>query len=209
MNLQGEHDLVVVRTFEGADAFFGFKRGLNQQLDSWQEKVKDRLSNLSMFRRFDLSAQGTSHLAFYSDLPYAATDIMLTIKNCPAEGAKALCLWLNSTPNIVQTLVERIETRGTFMETPVFVSERLLVPNLLQMGPQATRAFIQTFDRVSAVEFPSLLDQLNNHFGPRVEMDMTVLQALGFPKQGLREFVRKLQRQCLDEILKLKDLMGG
>jgi hypothetical protein len=210
MDVSQEFDRVVVKSFSGADRFFGVSRDqYGQDLINWERKVIDRLSNLCIFRRFDLSANGTSHLAFYGKELYAATDIMLTIKGVSDENAKLLTLWLNSSLNILQVLFERIETRGSYIETPVFVCERLLVPDFEQITPEIKTKLLGLFDSLREVEFPSIIEQLNSYNALRIQIDMAFLNALGFPRADLRERVRKLQSQLLNEILKLKDLMRG
>jgi hypothetical protein len=40
---------------------------------------------------------------------------MYTFKEIPEDDAKVLTLWLNSTMNMVQMFLDRIETRGAFI----------------------------------------------------------------------------------------------
>jgi hypothetical protein len=81
----------------------------------WKNKFDKTKSYLILSRRVDLSAPGTSAIAFYSDNPAVGIDLW-GIQNVQKDYAKILALWLNSTLNLLQILILRTETRGAWIK---------------------------------------------------------------------------------------------
>ncbi|MEM3673754.1 MAG: hypothetical protein QW468_06010, partial [Candidatus Bathyarchaeia archaeon] len=82
----------------------------------------------------DISAVGSSMMAFYSFIPLAPPGISWSIKVPSSEDAKILALWFNSTVNILQTLINRKETRGAFLQIDEYTLETFNVVNPIKLS---------------------------------------------------------------------------
>jgi hypothetical protein len=203
-------DYILVKSFDGMDAFF--PRAVTKarrDLRKWEQKVRDRLSNLSLFRRFNISAKGTHHLAFYSKVPYAATDINLTVNGLSHEDARVVTMWYDSSFNILQILLERVETEGAFLETPVFVCEELSVLDSAKISKDAKDGLLDLFDSTADEPQESILTQLQENAAWRTRLDLAVASALGFPREEAESLVMTLHSKLANEIEVLQKLMAG
>jgi len=200
-------DYVVVNEFPEADGFFGKKT--TKLLSEWKKQVEDRSSFIALARRFDISASGTKLLAFYSSKLMAPTEVMSLITNLPEEEAKILTLWVNSTPHILQAVVERIETRGAYMELPEWAMKHILVLDPSKLSKIEKKELVAIFDKISKNDFPSLMEQLKVSFHLRVEIDRAVLGVLGFGDDEINRLLDYLYPALANEIQQLKTLMQG
>lgn len=208
VNIQEVMDYVVVGRFHNDDRFFRtMSSRIENDLQKWKEKVEDRLTPLSLFRRFDISAVGTRHLAFFSKIPYAATDINLTVKGLDEEEAKLIAAWYDSSFNILQILLERVETRGAFLEVPVFVSEELSVIDPSKIERTARKKILDVFDEIGENPQESILTQLKESKAWRTKLDMAIAEGLGISSLLDEEGIVDLQLRIANEIDILKKLM--
>ena len=208
MNIADIHDFVLVESFQNVDAFFprNVTRAV-RDLSKWRTKVQHRLSNLSIYRRYDISSPNTCYVAFYSDVPYAATDILLSVTNLGQEEAKIFALWYNSTFNILQILLERVETRGAYIEVPVFVAEKLRVLDAGNLSPTQRKTLTSVFDEICRIPQQSITRQLIEHHSERMKMDLAIARVLGLEDNETRTYVQLLQTQVGNEIEGLKHMM--
>jgi len=172
----------------------------------WQKLVKK--ANLLLSRRFDLSAPGTKHLAFFASIPTFGID-MWDISGFNEEDTKIMTIWLNSTVYILQMLINRTETRGAWMKLHKYQIGNSMTPNLRLLTPQERKSLIDIFEKVKKVEFPSILEQLKNRYPLRVEIDRAVLKVLGFDGAEINSILVYLYPALAKEIEKLKTLMEG
>ena len=172
---------------------------------TWKNYVQRRLTNLAIVRRADVSASGTCSLAFYSDVPMAPPGVAWAIKVKHKDDAKLLCLWFNSTLNLIQLLYNRKETRGAFIQLDEYVLNENLVPTLEALRSNKEE-LLRIFNEVRRTDFPSLLQQLETHFDPRMVIDRGILKALGAKKA---HELPKVYDALAEEIQLLKQMMVG
>jgi len=204
-------DFIVLRDFPDLPKFLelfkGKERGLSF-MSMWERHVTGMLGNLAFMRRFNISAQGSKLMAFYSSSLMAPLGLMWSIK-APLEDAKFLSLWLNSTPNMLQVLRDRKETEGAFMQIDEYTLNDLMILNPMALSHEEKQHLSKLFEKIRNQEFPSILHQLKNRFPPRTELDFAVLRVLGFGDVEINRILDYLYPALANEIQQLKTLMQG
>lgn len=211
IDLSEELDFVLVDSFKGLEDYFMDKntKGIVQQMPNWRKYIEERLSKLAVAFRFDISAKGTSLFAWYSSRPMAGCGVVWNIEGLSEEHAKILSLWFNSTAYALQIYLDRVETRGAWMQLHKYVMDDLLVVHPLRLSKSQKKAILKTFEEVKDVEFPSFLKQLKDKFAARVAIDKTVLKVLGFSDDEISRILDELYPALATEIEQLKTLMAG
>lgn len=230
MNQTAVQEYVLFRPFASVDRFTELSDVEDVDWHQWSDYVKSRMSHLAVGARFDISSSGTGILAFYSDEERAWSRATTTVVKCDdIEEAKVLAVWYNSIFNIVQLMVKRKETRGAWMEVNKFVLVDFLVPEVAKLGTKKKR-LLDAFGKLSGKKMPSLVEQLalntqksvfaekelgvvlsafkiddiiGQGFGPRMELDEAVAEAL-----SIEVDLRTIYGKTLYEIAKLKRMMA-
>lgn len=210
MDITGSEDFVITNHFADMEKYFvkAWDKKKPKFWGVWRKYVEERLCNVCIVRRMDISAVGTCVLAIYSDTPYATGGMAWGVK-IQKEHSKYLALWFNSTLNILQLLYYRKETRGAFLQMDEYVMEDMLVPDFTLLSAEEKKELNALFERTREVKFPSLLEQLSNHFAVRKDIDMTFMKILGVHEKDLDSKLDKLYDLLAEEILLLKQLMTG
>jgi len=204
----------------------------------WQEYLKSRSSNLSLVDRFDLTAPGTCLLSYYSYPERVWARIPAVIRGLSDDDAKLLCLWFNSTLGLVEVIVERMETRGGYMQLHKFIMKDFPVPDLRSLSRETKNGLIKLFDALRFHEFPSIIEQfamltdpskldsellnrlrqsfgeellavLGRGFPTRREIDRAILKALDWSEHEIEHTLNWLYSTVLKEVLVLKEIMEG
>ncbi|KXA94167.1 hypothetical protein AKJ65_05175 [candidate division MSBL1 archaeon SCGC-AAA259E19] len=240
IDISNQKEFVVRTSFPKIKKFLSWSKGKSEEdietsfLDGWNKYVSDRTSNLSIARRFDLSAKGTGLFSFFSDVPRAPPGVMWSIPGIKEEYAKILSIWINSTINALQIFLERVETRGTWMQIHKYVLNELSCLSPSKISQKDSECIKQVFQEIKEVKFPPFWKQLvmncekedfseeeigkidgvfedfksslGKDFKPRRKMDKAILSALGM--ENKKEFLRKLYPGLLKEIATLKKMMS-
>lgn len=201
-------DYVLIDSFREEEDYF--KHSLSavrpEKWETWQKFVKDRMCNLALVRRTDISARRTHALAFFSSNLIAPSGLAWAVKT-EDESARILCLWFNSTLNVLQLLLERKETRGAFLQLDEYVLEELKAPDLTKLSDSEIDQLLNVFEKVRDVELPSILDQLKRKNPYRQAIDRAWLEILGYEGDA-DELLDGLYESLADEIELLKRLMA-
>jgi len=210
MDITNELDYIVVDNFFKDNHFFLDKYGnVKKEISSWKTDVENRQANIVINRRFDISAPGTSCISFYSEELMTPTKLLFAIKNVEKSDAKIINLWLNSSMNLLQVLLERAETRGAFLELSGYILDNILILNPSKLLEKNKRNLIKLFEQVKDTEFTSLLKQLENNHTVRKKIDKGILSVLGFSEKEIEDLLKYLYKALYQEIRILKSLMGG
>jgi hypothetical protein len=102
-------------------------------------------------------------------------------------------------------LYNRKETRGAFIQLDEYVLNENLVPTLETLRSNKEE-LLRIFNEVRRTDFPSLLQQLETHFDPRMVIDRGILKALGAKKA---HELPKVYDALAEEIQLLKQMMVG
>ncbi|AFU59198.1 putative N-6 DNA methylase family [Candidatus Nitrososphaera gargensis Ga9.2] len=202
-------DFVVIDKFEDIDSFFGHQFKSFAKLDKWRRYVESRVANLTVNRRFNISAPGTNLLSFFTSEDATPAKIMWCIQNIRINDAKILCLWFNSTINIIQVLAQRSETEGAFLELSEYMLAEFSVLDPSKLREAEREELIKVFDEIKKSELPSILEQLKNEHPARQKIDRTILKVLGFNGRQIDEILAYLYPALTKEITRLKSLMGA
>lgn len=132
-----------------------------------------------------------------------------SLKNIDDEEAKILTLWFNSTLNLLQIYLQRIETRGAWMEINKEMINNFVLPNLTLIDINQKRNLLALFEESKKIKFPSIMDQLKNNFSTRIKIDKEILKMLGFEEKQADNLIGDLYPELYQEINRLKELMAG
>ncbi len=210
---------------------------LNDHLVKWLRKYEQNKCNLAIARRLDLGASGTSHLAFYSENDFVPTDhfwaaklVENSLRNWqPTDTVsslhslmKLITLWFNSVFGILQYLILRMESRGTWMVFHQHSHHNFFVPNITKLKKEDVVLLVEFFDQHAHEDWPSIVDQLQGNFPLRIKLDSLWMQALpeierkmkdilGFPPSAAKvtrdDLLNHLYSLILDEMQSLKEMM--
>jgi len=209
LDLSETLDLMVIEPFEGYNILFEDKTNLEESLRLWSRYAKSRKTTLVFIRRFNLSAPRTILFAHYSPYSFAASKMMYCFKDIAESDAKILTLWFNTTLNVLQVFLDRIETEGAFISLPKYSLLDIYVLNPSRLSKKQKEAILRLYDKIKLTEFPSLLNQLKDKFPARVEMDKLMLNVLGFSDDEINRILDSLYPALANEIEQLKTLMAG
>jgi hypothetical protein len=204
INITNDLDYILISDFDNAQRIIKDVKILN----GWKDYVRQRLANVLLSRRLDISAVGTKAIAFYSSIPMVGAH-MWSIKGTNEENAKLLTLWLNSTLNLLSMLLYRTETRGAWMVIHSYAMGTYLVLNPEKLTEDERKILLNTFEKIQDISFPCVLEQLRGRFWARVEIDRAILKVLGFNEQETNQILDYLYPALTREIEQLKTLMQG
>jgi len=154
----------------------------------------------------DLAAPGTHFLAVVSPVLIPPTWSFWSLKTDSLDDARLLALWWNSSLNLVQLMENRTEVRGSWMGWLRNTLHQLLVLNPKALSPEIRRDLLEVYNRWKSIRFPSLLDQLKEHFEGRLEVDRAIAKALGSSAEGLG--IPALYDRLASRLEALRNLMG-
>lgn len=174
-------------------------RGISNDVDR-------RTGNVFIVRRLNLSAPHTHALAYYSSKPAAPTKLLWSLQ-MKEENAKILTLYLNSTINLLQSILMRAETEGAFMDFSEYILDEFLVVNPNKLTLSERRYLLRVFDKVGRIELPSLLEQLEQKHNARVMIDKAWLKVLRY-NGNVDELLDNLYSSLANEINSLKRIMS-
>ncbi|MFX1251435.1 MAG: class I SAM-dependent DNA methyltransferase [Promethearchaeota archaeon] len=126
--------------------------------DKWHSFLDKGTSYLGFVDRLNISAPGSSLFAWYSAVPRAWARIPASIGGLTKFESKFLCLWFNSTFNIIQYLYERNETQGAWIQLHKYIIEDFRVPKI-ELTTKHKSEVEQLFNELGQIEFPSILEQ--------------------------------------------------
>lgn len=208
-------DYLVVRKFDDFDDFIAASALADEKMRNnvktslregeWEKFVRKNSARLFGFYRGDITASGTSLMAVRSDEPAFAGSGGSWVFYAPQKHDKLTQLWLNSSIAFYHILRDRKETRGGFVELDKYVF--LNMPYPLQEKTDSKKVDLLEKE-LSAVEFPSLLEQFQNNFAPRRRLDLFFLETAGAEKEEAEKFLDLLYETLAKELLRLKGVMG-
>jgi methylase of polypeptide subunit release factors len=203
-------DYIVIEPFEGIERFLPSKSVNNflSHSQSWKKYVRSRFGMFLISRRFDISAAGTCLLAYYSSEATTGQNLW-SLKGIGEDEAKILTLWFNSTLNLLQVYLQRMETRGAWMEINDGMINDFLLLDVGSLNKKEKKYLLDMFDRMKNLELPSIHEQLKTKFASRKELDTMLLQLLGYSSEEADQLLGYLYPALANEIEKLKTLMEG
>ena len=183
IDVSDEVDYAVVSRFNGDQQFFIkslVEKGnnLSNYVKKWRNYLESRKTNLTVSRRFDVSAPNTMAMAFYSDNSVSPCKMLWAIQGLNNDDSKILSLWFNSTINLSQILLRRAETRGAFMGLDRYILQKFFVLDPAVLTQHQKNQLINVFDKNAKTKLPSIIEQLRTKNPVRKEIDIALLQSL-------------------------------
>lgn len=211
IDISDELDYLVAEDFSGVSDFISL--GLGKKISAsffrrWKKYVDSLLGNLFLACHVDVSASGTSALAYYTSSPTLVQRNMWSIE-VPNQTARILSLWLNSTIGLLQILLSRKETRGAYIRLDAGDIKKYIIPAMENLSKKEFDSLLQLFNEVRDVRLPSILEQLKGKHPTRIKIDKAILQILGFNEKETDQILNHLYLALADEIERLKTLMEG
>jgi len=211
LDISKELDFVISDTFPDVREFLRLSLGREidlRILENWNRYATSLLGNLLLANHVDVSAPGTSVLAYYSSGLTLIPRSMWSV-NIPDKATKILTLWLNSTFGLLQTLWLRRETRGAYIWLVASTIRKFLIPDIDELNEQDIEDLLNIFDKCKGIQFPSILEQLKTKFPARLTIDKAILGVLGFGDDEINRLLDYLYPALAKEIQQLKTLMQG
>ncbi len=201
-----EHDYVVVETFPGIERFLPNRRleMIGSALDRWKRYIRRRLASLLIGFRYSPIAPGLRHVSFYSATPLVPYGTVWSVPGGGPKLHKITVLWMNSTLNLSQILVTKIQDIWIDVNKYALLDFLTLDPRTL--SEEERDALLNLFDRTARVEFPSVWEQIEERFQYRVEIDRTILEVLGFSAREAQDLLEDLYDAMCNEFEALKRL---
>ncbi|HPP77793.1 N-6 DNA methylase, partial [Methanospirillum sp.] len=198
-------DYIITTSWSKGD-FRKFQESLGKQfqsklLDKIKRNVDNRLGNLYIVRRFNISAPNTFALAYYSSILAAPTKLLYSV-NLPDSDAIILTSYFNSVFNLLQVLIERVETEGAFLELSEYVLDDFMIPNLSELSESEKILIIENFKNIGNKPLESIYEQLKHGREYRIQLDEIWKTILGIDVD-----LNSLYRCIIKEINLLKNIM--
>jgi hypothetical protein len=211
LNITETSDFIVTDDFASSDEFFEDKK-LKQRFKtsrrSWKAYLKRRQGSVFVARKFDLSAPGTRLVSFYSSVLLVPGEFWL-LRNLSSDFSKIMCLWFNSTPNLVQMFLNRTETRGAWMKTDISTLRENYVLDPRTLESTEKNELLDTFNSIATHAFPNITEQLRTVYHARKKIDTAVLKSIGFDENEVENILSYLYPALHGEIEQLKAMMKG
>ena len=236
MNVTPLEEFVVKERFDGFERFSQLSGVRSVQWTRWQDYLSSRTSNLAIADRLDVSAPGTRLLSYVDEKSRVWARIPASVSGISIDDAKILCLWFNSTFGVLEAIVERMPTRGAYLQLHAFILKTMPVIDPRRLPSETRMKLLAVYGELCNVEFPSLREQfarlvsdvdaalrsrvksdfpddaaihMGEGFYPREHLDKTILECLGFGSDAIRETMSWIYRATLETILMLYELMEG
>ncbi|MHA1300356.1 MAG: HsdM family class I SAM-dependent methyltransferase [Candidatus Helarchaeota archaeon] len=190
-----ELDYIIYKNFKEFDEIKNLIGISNVDLSYIEKKGLERSAHIFIIRRFGFS-EGTKLICFYSREKLIPSKNFYLIKTDP-ETAKILTLWFNSSFSIIQLLLTRRETGGTWGE---LVQEDLLQFYIPKLNNEEKKELLKIFNEVENLEFPSITKQFENCFKGREIIDRAFLKIFGFAKNEIDDTLKSLYSNVAKEL---------
>ncbi len=86
------------------------------------------------------------------------------------------------------------------MELNEYTLSSPMIPDLPKIPPSSVTKVLTKYEQISSIPLPSLLRQIEERFGPRVELDEAVLEALGNTPEEAGRILDSLYEVITNEI---------
>jgi predicted RNA methylase len=205
MNVTYSHDFLIMDNFENFQDLMHLSKWKGKF--NWKEvrkRMEGRATHVAILHRIGFSSKNTHFVSCFSENQFYTTHAFNVFPNKSKEESKLLCLFFNSIVGFSQILTLMKETTGQYTEFMQSDLEEIKVLKLEALS-QTEKSTIETvWNKVSSVEFPSILDQLEKRFWARVELDKAVLKVLGFSEKEIEEWLPKLYDAIVEELKSMK-----
>lgn len=179
MDVSGAEDFIAIAPYPAFSrvAQLASWRG-SMDWDTVEREARSKLTQLAIPRKFNFYSPNFHLFGFYDDSPYTPFDFLKGVRVDNPGDARILCLFFNSIAFISQAFAYREETQVRFPELREEDLGLLQILDVSRLSAENRSSLLKLFDRLRRVEFPSLTDQLELKYEPRVALDREILRLL-------------------------------
>lgn len=178
----------------------------------WDKHLNQNLieeeTHLVIPRKIRLNSPNMYVISIYSDIDYKCVGPSLWyITALNKEEAKIQCLFFNSIINILQILLYKSESLGSgYFEIMKSDWNLFVILNIQNLSKENKEKLLNFFEKIRNIKFPSIIEQLDDRFHLRVELDILILEILGYSKTEINQILPKLYDTLSNELKSLKTL---
>jgi len=171
-------------------------------LSKWKDKkhfdwglvdkgIKGKGTYLAVARRFRPNSRNTHFFAFYSDSKFITPHTFKIIQT-EKEESKLQSLYLNSVIGLLNIVSLREQTTEGYTDIMESDLNLFVTVDSKKLSKREVGRLNDLFTKLRNVEFPSILEQLENRFWARLELDKTILEILGFSDREVNKWLPKV-----------------
>lgn len=202
-------DFLIISNFEGFNKVPTLSKYKEKKKFKWENVIKRTIGKdtyITIFRRFNPYSPNTQLLSFYSKNKFIPTDAVKIFISEDPEEALILSLFLNSIIAFVQLFSNKQETTGQYSDIKEEDLKTFDIINLKSLTENEKHIILDLFEKIKTVEFPSLLEQIEDRFWARVELDKTFFKILGFSSKEINKWLPKIYNAIVEELKAMKSV---
>jgi len=197
-----KEDYIINQRIKDFDKLLNMSKWRSGELN-WSEigkNIENKSSYIVVGRRFRPNSNNTHNFAFYSKDKILSPHTFKVIKFKDYREAMLQVLILNSIITIVNIISLKEQTTGGF--TDIMESDLALfdIFDISKIDKKTTSRLYSTFEKLAKVEFPSIISQFTTNCVVRRELDVAVLEALGFGEYESEKFLDKVYKAISNEL---------
>lgn len=129
-------------------------------------EIKRVTTKIAILRRIGLSSPSQMAIGVYSKIPFSPSNSLSVINESDPLKSKALVAILNSIVFLSQFYLLKEDSTSRWADIRFYdIAEMNLIPN----GEEIIEGLSEIFDKYSSIEFPSIAEQMDNHFYKRYD----------------------------------------
>jgi len=201
MNVTYSHDFLITDNFNNFQELIHLSKWKGKF--DWKEvkkRMNGRATHVAISHRINIFSKNTHFVSCFSEIPFYTTHAFTIFPNKSKEESKLLCLFFNSVVGFSQILNLMKETTGQYIEFMESDLKEIKVLNFEVLSQSEKSIIEEVWNKVSSIEFPSILDQFEKRFWARVELDRTILKVLGFSNEEIDEWLPEIYDAIVEEL---------
>ncbi len=209
LDITNNHDYFIIDKFDDFDIVFNLSKWQKGRKFSWNW-IKNKIPTLSyvvLAEKINPFSPNTSLISVHMENKFVVPHVFWIFKHIRSKDeGKMLCLYLNSIAFFIQYMRRKSEATGEYAH---ILKEDLILTKVLDFDTLAEnkkRVLLELFEKLKDVEFPSILEQLENRFWARVELDKTILKILGFSNKEINKWLPKVYDALVEELKAMKEV---
>jgi len=203
-------DLDLILTEKHNDYLLSLKK-LNRKIPipfPWEKHLNKNIITDGFYllipRKIRLDSPNTYVISIFSEEKlYSAGPSLYYFKaeSYSKEELKILNLYLNSVLTIIQIFLYKSETLGGgYFELMKSDWNRFKVIDINKLNRDEKYILLELFEKLSKVEIPPIIEQFENRFWARIELDRTILKILGFSNKEIDEWLPEIYDIIVEEL---------
>jgi len=202
-DISGKEDSMIIDKYPELKDFRRLMRYKDEI--NWEKIRKDveriGTSNIAIPNRINLSSPNTRVISVFSENSFTPVGKFFLFKiSGRLDKKKATCLFLNSICMLAQIVYGRSETTGAYFDIKESDYKEMLILDFDKLAWDEKQIFQALFQKIKHIEFPSIIEQLENRFSARIELDKTVLKIIGFSDKEIDTWLPRVYDVLIKEL---------